>query len=157
MGLTTRTVVEPVTANTANIIVHSFHQSQLHLLNVPSALSAASKRSYDIKRPPSPSSDVNRTQARRIKYVDAYEGQIGSPSAVGEPSVFFKKQTHSKGRNFILCGRPAEAAPMPVSLLNPIFGQFLIDTRSYQPIADDIRLVDELLDLMSRRHDNETS
>ena len=46
---------------------------------------------------------------------------------------------------------------MPVSLLNPIFGQFLIDTRSYQPIADDIRLVDELLDLMSQSHNNETS
>jgi hypothetical protein len=69
------------------------------------------------------------------------------PSSLGMPSNFSKFQ---EKQNPIACGRPPAAdAPIPVTLLHPIFRQFLDNCENHQPIAEDNMLVLELMGAMS--------
>ena len=69
------------------------------------------------------------------------------PSSLGIPLNFFKFQEKHIP---IACGRPPAAdAPIPVTLLHPIFRQFLDNCDNHQPIAEDNNLVLELMGAMS--------
>ena len=57
----------------------------------------------------------------------------------------------------IYCNRPPFAFhPIPVTLLHPIFGQFVDDTERIEPTAKDNKLVRDLAYVMSSFHKNET-
>jgi hypothetical protein len=69
------------------------------------------------------------------------------PSSLGIPSNFSKFQEKQIP---IACGRPPAAdTPIPVTLLHPIFRQFLDNCENHQPIAEDNTLVLELMGAMS--------
>jgi hypothetical protein len=69
------------------------------------------------------------------------------PSSLGLPSNFSKFQ---EKQNPIACGRPPAAdAPIPITLLHPIFRQFLDNCENHRPIAEDNMLVLELMGAMS--------
>src|ERR1700733_14909644 len=69
------------------------------------------------------------------------------PSSLGIPSNFSKFQEKQIP---IACGRPPAAdAPIPVTLLHPIFCQFLDNCNNHQLIAEDNNLILELMGVMS--------
>jgi hypothetical protein len=75
-----------------------------------------------------------------------------APSIAGKPQYFSDMQ---KNKEF-LCIRPREASgPVPVTLLEPIFAQFVDDCQSYQPTAEDNNFVWQLSEEMCKFHDDE--
>jgi hypothetical protein len=91
--------------------------------------------------------------ALRRAYLDGKPPQ--APSILGVPSQFMKEQARSE--RTIYCNRPPDAFhPIPVTLLHPVFGQFVDDTENLEPTAEDNRLVRDLAAVMSSFHDTET-
>ncbi|KAG1790112.1 uncharacterized protein HD556DRAFT_1242869 [Suillus plorans] len=77
-----------------------------------------------------------------------------SPSNASNPSSFRERQQDEKLR--IACGRPREVEEaIPATLLHPVFGQFIDDSRTHTITEDDNNLVDELANAMSALHDTE--
>ncbi|KAI0255340.1 hypothetical protein BJV78DRAFT_1350597 [Lactifluus subvellereus] len=77
-----------------------------------------------------------------------------SPSSGGKTKQFLKRQADSDQR--IYCNRPRDASTtIPVTLLHPIFGQFIDDCENNKPTAQDNALVLELSEAMSDFYQNE--
>jgi len=73
---------------------------------------------------------------------------ITAPSTLGIPSEFSKFQ--EKQNQKIVWSRPRAAdATIPVTLLHPIFRQFVDNCKNHQPIQEDNKLVLELMGAMS--------
>jgi len=71
-----------------------------------------------------------------------------APSTLGFPSDFSKFQ--EKQNQKIVWSRPRAAdATIPVTLLHPIFRQFIDNCKNHQPIQEDNKLVLELMGAMS--------
>ncbi|KAG2029989.1 hypothetical protein BDR03DRAFT_879427 [Suillus americanus] len=71
-----------------------------------------------------------------------------SPSSASHPSSFRERQGNQKLQ--IACGRPRELdETIPTTLLHPVFGQFIDDSRTHTITEEDNRLVDELANVMS--------
>jgi len=63
------------------------------------------------------------------------------------------KFSETQKNNVYLCHRPFEAHdPVPVTLLEPIFSQFVDDCQAYKPTGEDNRFVHELSRQMSRSY-----
>ncbi|KAH7904758.1 hypothetical protein BJ138DRAFT_1018649 [Hygrophoropsis aurantiaca] len=87
---------------------------------------------------------------RRSIYLS--QGDADPPSTGGKPSVFSKKQT----KKVYLCNRPSDAADaLPVTLIEPIFGQFVDDYQKIAPTDTDNSFVLELSREMSSFHGDE--
>ncbi|KAG2336544.1 hypothetical protein BDR05DRAFT_1063613 [Suillus weaverae] len=87
---------------------------------------------------------------RRLAYLE--EG-AGTPSIDGKPLPFAKKQEEQVG---YLCNRPRTAAdPVPVTLLEPIFADFVDDCQNHQPTVVDNDFIRELSEKMSSFHTDE--
>jgi len=71
-----------------------------------------------------------------------------SPSSLGVPSEFLKLQWNQDQK--IVWSRPTAAdSAIPVTLLHPIFRQFVDNCRNHQPIQEDNNLALELTGAMS--------
>jgi hypothetical protein len=69
------------------------------------------------------------------------------------PAEFFAIQ---EGKQY-LCSRPRAAAdPVPVTLLVPIFAEFVDDCQNHQPTADDNKFVQQLSEQMCQHYANES-
>ncbi|KAF8415149.1 hypothetical protein L210DRAFT_3657885 [Boletus edulis BED1] len=80
--------------------------------------------------------------------------QNKSPSGGSHPSSFCK--TQGEGNTRILCGRPRDPEELiPVTLLHPVFGQFLDDCQTGTMKKDDNQFVGELSNAMSNLYDDE--
>ncbi|EGO25017.1 hypothetical protein SERLADRAFT_438622, partial [Serpula lacrymans var. lacrymans S7.9] len=78
------------------------------------------------------------------------------PSATGTPSEFRRRQNNSQHLKSIPCGRPREyEETIPVTLLHPVFGQFLDDCQTIDVTADDNSFVEHLAIAMSALYENE--
>ncbi|KIL66082.1 hypothetical protein M378DRAFT_10374 [Amanita muscaria Koide BX008] len=88
----------------------------------------------------------------RTKFL--HESRPMAPSTAGEPNGFSKRQENLD--QMIYCNRPRDAfAPIPVTLLHPIFGQFIDDCEKYKPMEKDNAFVLELLTVMSKFYPDE--
>jgi hypothetical protein len=77
-----------------------------------------------------------------------------SPSNSSHPSSFRERQRDKKLQ--IACGRPRELEEaIPATLLHPVFGQFIDDSRTHTITENDNNLVDELANAMSAIYENE--
>ncbi|KAG2337141.1 hypothetical protein BDR05DRAFT_1048371 [Suillus weaverae] len=84
-------------------------------------------------------------------FTDGVEGGC-SPSAGAKPSVFSEKQDKQE----YLCNCPRRAAdPVPVTLLEPIFAQFVDDCQNHQSTACDNDFVRQLSEKMSSFYPDE--
>ena len=93
--------------------------------------------------PPVPLADLLR-ERRRF----SAELPTTAPSTLGCPSEFSKFQ--AKQNQKIVWSRPRGAdATIPVTLLHPIFRQFVDNCKNHQPIQEDNKLVLELMGAMS--------
>ncbi|OJA11314.1 hypothetical protein AZE42_08595 [Rhizopogon vesiculosus] len=82
---------------------------------------------------------------RRAAYL---KKRTGAPSEWARPAQFAKLQFHEAE---YLCNRPRDAAdPVPVTLLEPIFAQFVDDCREYQPTAKDSQFIRGLSEEMCK-------
>ncbi|KAG1895096.1 uncharacterized protein F5891DRAFT_984546 [Suillus fuscotomentosus] len=80
---------------------------------------------------------------RRIAYL---KKGVGSPSAGVKPSAFSMKQDQQE----YLCNRPHRAAdPVPITLLEPIFAEFVDDCQNRQPTVRDNNVVLQLSEKMA--------
>jgi hypothetical protein len=70
------------------------------------------------------------------------------PSIQGTPSEFSKLQ-QKESQKIMWSRPPANDATIPVTLLHPIFRQFVNNCENYQPIQEDNKLVLELMGAMS--------
>ena len=78
--------------------------------------------------------------AVRLAYADRH---IETPSKAAIPSEFAALQKRPLDQVF--CSRPREIAdPIPVTLLEPIFAQFVDDCQNYEPTDDDHAFVAKL-------------
>ncbi|KAG1883545.1 uncharacterized protein F5891DRAFT_1203239, partial [Suillus fuscotomentosus] len=76
----------------------------------------------------------------------------GSPSAGAKPSAFSTKQDQQE----YLCNRPRRAAdPVPITLLEPIFAEFVDDCQKYEPTVHDNDFVLQLSEKMASFYPNE--
>ncbi|KAI0255336.1 hypothetical protein BJV78DRAFT_1179329 [Lactifluus subvellereus] len=108
-----------------------------------------SKRALPSAYKPPPTDDVGTLRAQFLKGTPAK-----SPSSGGKTKQFSKRQADSDQR--IYCNRPRVAsATIPVTLLHPIFGQFIDDCENNKPTAQDNALVLELSEAMSDFYPNE--
>ncbi|KAG1766754.1 hypothetical protein EV702DRAFT_789503 [Suillus placidus] len=86
---------------------------------------------------------------RRFAYL---KKGAGTPSAGAKPSAFSRKQDEQE----YLCNRPCTAAdPVPVTLLEPIFAEFVDDCQNHQPTACDNEFVRQLSENMSSFYSDE--
>ncbi|KAG1904999.1 uncharacterized protein F5891DRAFT_1183658 [Suillus fuscotomentosus] len=86
---------------------------------------------------------------RRIAYL---KKGAGSPSAGAKPSAFSMKQDQQE----YLCNRPRRAAdPVPITLLEPIFAEFVDDCQNHQPTVRDNDVVLQLSEKMASFYPNE--
>ncbi|KAG1893517.1 uncharacterized protein F5891DRAFT_985860 [Suillus fuscotomentosus] len=86
---------------------------------------------------------------RRIAYL---KKGAGSPSAGAKPSAFSTKQDQQE----YLCNRPRRAAdPVPITLLEPIFAEFVDDCQNHQPTVRDNDVVLQLSEKMASFYPNE--
>jgi hypothetical protein len=72
------------------------------------------------------------------------------PSTAGIPKEFEKLQTGSDGPVFAFYRPPSAAATIPITLLHPVFGQFVDDRQHHTPTVDDNELVLSLSRAMSK-------
>ena len=72
------------------------------------------------------------------------------PSTAGIPKEFEKLQTGSAGPVFAFYRPPSAAATIPITLLHPVFGQFVDDRQNHTPTMDDNELVLSLSRAMSK-------
>jgi hypothetical protein len=78
---------------------------------------------------------------------------VKAPSSMAIPSNFSKLQ---KDEFQIACSRPRDAEPpIPITLLHPIFRQFLDNCEHHQPDSADNKLVLELIGKMANFYQNE--
>ncbi|KAG2052597.1 hypothetical protein BDR06DRAFT_972977 [Suillus hirtellus] len=94
--------------------------------------------------------------ARHIPAVDqriAYlKKGTGTPSASAKPSAFSTKQDQQE----YLCNHPHRATdPVPITLLEPIFAEFMDDCHKYEPTVHDNDFVLQLSEKMASFHPNE--
>lgn len=82
----------------------------------------------------------------RAAYDEAFVSR--PPSDLAVPSQFTKLQTKAK-EPFAYCNRPRSASSIPVTLLHPIFGKFIDESRTYVPTKEDNAFVLELSAEMS--------
>ena len=80
-----------------------------------------------------------------------------APSSLGEPPEFKKYQRASDGPAFYFNRPPSAAGIIPVTLLHPIFGQFVDDCDTHMPKREDNALVFALSKAMSEFYDDEDS
>ncbi|KAG2095268.1 uncharacterized protein F5147DRAFT_584655 [Suillus discolor] len=86
---------------------------------------------------------------RRIAYL---KKGAGTPSAGAKPSAFSTKQDQQE----YLCNRPRRAAdPVPITLLEPIFAEFVDDCQKYEPTVHDNDFVLQLSEKMATFYPNE--
>ncbi|KAF8468174.1 hypothetical protein BDZ91DRAFT_848037 [Kalaharituber pfeilii] len=105
------------------------------------------------KRPRSPSGS-DETSKRRRKYIETFPP--GPPSSQGVPAMFAKLQGDANDNNpLIYCNRPYWASSTPVTLLHPIFGEFVDECQNYKLTEVDIAFVLELSTEMSKIYDTE--
>ena len=77
-----------------------------------------------------------------------------APSIAGRPKEFRGQQANSD--QLIYCNRPSHATTViPVTLLHPVFGQFLDDKDMLEPTAPDNKLVREFSAVMAQIYDTE--
>ncbi|OAX42201.1 hypothetical protein K503DRAFT_797388 [Rhizopogon vinicolor AM-OR11-026] len=80
---------------------------------------------------------------RRAAYL---KKRTGAPSEWAHPTQFARSQFYEEE---YLCNHPRDAAdPVPVTLLEPIFAQFVDDCQEYQPTAKDSLFIRELSEEM---------
>lgn len=79
---------------------------------------------------------------------------IGAPSSLAVPARFAEFQRRDC-EDRLACNRPASARSTPVTLLHPVFGQFIDDCKSHQPTSQDNVFVSELASFMSGFHSRE--
>ncbi|KAF8416474.1 hypothetical protein L210DRAFT_3656571 [Boletus edulis BED1] len=92
-------------------------------------------------------------KAAREDFIKA-RPQNKSPSGGSHPSSF--RKTQGEGNKRILCGRPRDPEELiPVTLLHPVFGQFLDDCQTGTMKKDDNQFVGELSNAMSNLYDDE--
>ena len=78
---------------------------------------------------------------------DSVSSGIKAPSTGANPATFFDDQKMGT----IYCNRPSDTPDtIPVTLLNPIFGQFIDDCEKHSPMAEDYALATELVMAMRR-------
>jgi hypothetical protein len=83
------------------------------------------------------------TLNERIEY---FKRRIDAPSTGGQPAEFADTQKHKE----YLCNRPRDAAgPIPVTLFESIFAEFVDDCQNRQPTADDDSFVQQFSEKMS--------
>jgi hypothetical protein len=81
--------------------------------------------------------------AKRLAYL---QKAVGAPSAGAKPASFAATQEKEE----YLCNRPRGAADsLPVTLLEPIFAEFVDDCQDYQPTDEDNNFVRKLSEDMS--------
>jgi hypothetical protein len=86
--------------------------------------------------------DIPSFLTRRTLYL---EKRICAPSEGSLPAQFARLQAKKE----YLCNRPRDAAcPVPVTLLEPIFADFVDDCRNYQPTVADSEFIQELSEEM---------
>jgi hypothetical protein len=96
--------------------------------------------------------DIGELRRRRIERLPNK-----APSTLGEPPEFKKYQRASDGPAFYFNRPPSAAGIIPVTLLHPIFGQFVDDCDTHMPTREDNTLVFALSKAMSEFYDNEDS
>jgi hypothetical protein len=100
-------------------------------------------------KPPCPADDVGQ---RRHEYLS--QARRKAPSTAGQPKEFAKQQKNSK--TAIAFDRPRGTADtIPVTLLHPIFGQFLDDVDTHEPTKEDNDFALELSMTMADFHAEE--
>ncbi|KAG2045763.1 hypothetical protein BDR06DRAFT_1015318 [Suillus hirtellus] len=86
---------------------------------------------------------------QRIAYL---KKGTGSPSASAKPSAFSMKQDQQE----YLCNCPCRAADLvPITLLEPIFTEFMDDCQNHQPTVHDNNIVLQLSEKMASFYPNE--
>ncbi|KAG2052964.1 hypothetical protein BDR06DRAFT_1009092 [Suillus hirtellus] len=86
---------------------------------------------------------------RRIVYL---KKGVGTPSAGAKPSAFSMKQDQQE----YLCNHPHRATdPVPITLLEPIFAEFVDDCQKYEPTVYDNDFVLQLSEKMASFYPNE--
>ncbi|OJA12588.1 hypothetical protein AZE42_06901, partial [Rhizopogon vesiculosus] len=86
--------------------------------------------------------DIPPFLTRRALYINK---PTGAPSELAHPAQLARLQAKKE----YLCNRPRDAAgPVPVTLLEPIFAEFVDDCKNYQPTAADSQFVRELSEEM---------
>ena len=106
------------------------------------------------KRPPSsPHPEEPSLKRLRVDYFNAFLS--GAPSSLGQPAEFAKIQSNSDIRMF--CNRPRTATSTPITLLYPIFGQFVDDCKNCLPTPELARLALELATKMCTFYPNEAA
>ncbi|KIL58321.1 hypothetical protein M378DRAFT_86656, partial [Amanita muscaria Koide BX008] len=89
----------------------------------------------------------------RTKFLLEYRPR--APSSAGDLTEFLKRQENPD--QMIYCNRPLHASVLiPVTLLHPIFGQFIDDCDNYKPTAKDNAFVLELSTAMTQFYQDET-
>jgi hypothetical protein len=76
-----------------------------------------------------------------------------TPSSYGQPKKF--KAMQEEFDYPILCHRPASASSTPVTLLHPIFGEFVDDCTAGRPTPEDVQFVLKLSSQMSEFYSSE--
>ena len=102
-------------------------------------------------RPPPAADSVGRERSR-------YLGQTKSmaPSAAAQPKEFAKRQGNPA--TAIHCDRPRHATnTIPVTLLHPVFGEFLDDIQTHESTAEDNKLVVDFSEAMADVYEKEMS
>ncbi|TDL24163.1 hypothetical protein BD410DRAFT_896881 [Rickenella mellea] len=102
------------------------------------------------KRSPSP---VSRLLQLRLDHEAHYN--IPAPSAAAEPETFRKLQKRSDNQPFAFFNRPHGTSSIPVTLLHPVFGQFVDAVETYEPTSADKAFVRALAIAMSDIYTNE--
>ena len=130
-----------------SIVSTSLHvfQAKVSIMSTPLWFCSLFRRGV-----PSPSPGLLLRERQRF----SAELPTTAPSTLGSPSDFSKFQ--EKQNQKIVWSRPRAAdATIPVTLLHPIFRQFVDNCKSHQPIQEDNNLVLELMGAMSDFFPNE--
>src|SRR5262245_4986771 len=65
---------------------------------------------------------------------------VKPPSTAGMPKEFNKLQHGPEGPVFAFYRPPTAAPKIPITLLHPVFGQFVDDCQNHTPMVDDNKL-----------------
>lgn len=107
---------------------------------------SCSDASVALSRERFPPSDYRLVSAKRSRYLNANEPK--APSSAGKAPEFAKLQNDPE--KTILCSRPASAeATIPVTMLHPVFGEFLDNCERHETTVEDNRFTRELSTAMS--------
>ncbi|KAF7973810.1 hypothetical protein HWV62_14184 [Athelia sp. TMB] len=91
---------------------------------------------------------LEQESAKRLRTEHNDRFPSAPPSQAGVEQYFKRLQEQWDGP-FAYCNRPASASSIPVTLMHPIFAQFVADSRTYEPTPADNALVLELCMEMS--------